>query len=24
VSLVPYAGARIVCGFRREVMGPLR
>ena len=24
VSLVPYAGARIVYGFRREVMGPLR
>ena len=23
VSLVPYAGARIVYGFRREVMGPL-
>jgi urease subunit beta len=24
VLLVPYAGARIVYGFRREVMGPLR
>ena len=23
VSLVPYTGARIVYGFRREVMGPL-
>jgi urease subunit beta len=23
VSLVPYAGARVVIGFRREVMGPL-
>src|SRR6202021_813060 len=23
VSLVPYAGARIVYGFRRRVMGPL-
>ena len=23
VSLVPYSGARVVYGFRREVMGPL-
>jgi urease subunit beta len=23
VSLVPYAGSRLVFGFRREVMGPL-
>jgi urease subunit beta len=23
VSLVPYAGARLIYGFRREVMGPL-
>jgi urease subunit beta len=24
VSLVPYVGARLVCGFRKTVMGPLR
>ena len=23
VSLIPYAGARVIYGFRREVMGPL-